>query len=158
MSFNIEVEVGSSIRLPTAGKYCDRDIVITGIKKKTTYTNLLDAAGWTKGIYLSSGEERTDANAYTTGYMPVVDKGTIYLKNVTIPDESSHGNRFCLYNEDKSFKGSISLQSSAGQEVEYDSNGNLIRFKFWADGTRYIRLSTWGIDETSIITYNEPIE
>ena len=29
MSFNIEVEAGTSVRLPTAGKYCDRDIVIT---------------------------------------------------------------------------------------------------------------------------------
>lgn len=26
--FNIEVEGGSSVRLPTAGKYCDRDIVV----------------------------------------------------------------------------------------------------------------------------------
>lgn len=29
MSYNVEVQGGSSIRLPTAGKYCDRDIVIT---------------------------------------------------------------------------------------------------------------------------------
>lgn len=29
MSFNVEVQGGSSVRLPTAGKYCDRDIVIT---------------------------------------------------------------------------------------------------------------------------------
>lgn len=29
MSFNITVEGGSSVRLPTAGKYCDQDIVIT---------------------------------------------------------------------------------------------------------------------------------
>ncbi len=29
MSFNIEVEGGKTVRLPTAGKYCDRDIVIT---------------------------------------------------------------------------------------------------------------------------------
>lgn len=29
MSFNIEVEGGSSVRLPTKGKYCDRDIVVT---------------------------------------------------------------------------------------------------------------------------------
>ena len=28
-AFNIEVAGGSSVRLPTAGKYCDRDIVIT---------------------------------------------------------------------------------------------------------------------------------
>lgn len=29
MSHNITVEGGTSVRLPTAGKYCDRDIVIT---------------------------------------------------------------------------------------------------------------------------------
>lgn len=29
MSWNIEVEGGSSVRLPTKGKYCDRDIVVT---------------------------------------------------------------------------------------------------------------------------------
>lgn len=27
--FNIEVAGGSSVRLPTAGKYCDRDIIVT---------------------------------------------------------------------------------------------------------------------------------
>ena len=26
---NITVEGGSSVRLPTAGKYCDRDVVVT---------------------------------------------------------------------------------------------------------------------------------
>ena len=30
MSHNITVEGGTSVRLPTAGKYCDRDILITG--------------------------------------------------------------------------------------------------------------------------------
>lgn len=29
MSYNITVEGGTSVRLPTAGKYCDRDIIIT---------------------------------------------------------------------------------------------------------------------------------
>lgn len=29
MSWNIEVEGGKSVRLPTAGKYCDQDIVVT---------------------------------------------------------------------------------------------------------------------------------
>lgn len=29
MSYNITVEGGSSVRLPTSGKYCDRDIVVT---------------------------------------------------------------------------------------------------------------------------------
>lgn len=30
MSFNLELESGQSVKLPTAGKYCDRDIVVTG--------------------------------------------------------------------------------------------------------------------------------
>lgn len=29
--FNIEIAGGSTVRLPTAGKYCDRDIVVTGL-------------------------------------------------------------------------------------------------------------------------------
>lgn len=29
MSFNITLEGGTSLRLPTAGKYCDRDIIVT---------------------------------------------------------------------------------------------------------------------------------
>ena len=29
MSFNIEVDCGKTVRLTTAGKYCDRDIVVT---------------------------------------------------------------------------------------------------------------------------------
>jgi hypothetical protein len=35
MSFNIEVEGGKSVRLATAGKYCDRDIVVTAIDGNT---------------------------------------------------------------------------------------------------------------------------
>ena len=38
MSHNITVEGGTSVRLPTAGKYCDRDIVITAEGGKPTPT------------------------------------------------------------------------------------------------------------------------
>lgn len=39
MSWNIEVDGGSSVRLPTAGKYCDRDIIVTaaGSAEADTY-------------------------------------------------------------------------------------------------------------------------
>lgn len=39
MSHNITVESGTSVRLPTSGKYCDRDIVVTA----TGGTENLDA-------------------------------------------------------------------------------------------------------------------
>ena len=37
MSHNIVVEGGSSVRLPTSGKYCDRDIVITATGSAESY-------------------------------------------------------------------------------------------------------------------------
>lgn len=124
-----------------------------------TYKNLLDEAGYTQGIYLGGdGTEKSDANAFTTGYIPVTDKGIIYLKNVTMPDESGHGNRICFYAEDKSCQGSVSLLSTGHQDVTYDASGNLVQFYFYIANSRYIRLSAWNIDETSVITYNEPIE
>ena len=135
------------------------DVVEPELPAEPTYTNLLDEAGYTKGIYMTgNGSEGNDANAYTTGYLPVVDKGYIYLKNVTIPDESSHGNRLHLFNENKEFFGALKLQSGNSTNPVYDASGNLVQFYFHIDGTRFIRLSAWNIDETSIITYNEPIE
>lgn len=69
MSHNITIEGGTSVRLPTAGKYCDRDIVITatgggGVQSKLpsvidrTVTEITsdDLAGVTKvGNYAFSG-------------------------------------------------------------------------------------------------------
>lgn len=37
MSFNIEVEGGKTVRLTTAGKYCDRDIVVTATGESVVY-------------------------------------------------------------------------------------------------------------------------
>lgn len=44
MSFNIEVEGGSSVRLPTAGKYCDMDIIIKALG---------GGGGGASGIYMA---------------------------------------------------------------------------------------------------------
>lgn len=44
--FNIEVQGGSSVRLPTAGKYCDRDIIVTASGGGTEeIENLIDNSG-----------------------------------------------------------------------------------------------------------------
>ena len=34
MSFEVEVPGGSTVRLPTAGKYCDRDIVVSAVENQ----------------------------------------------------------------------------------------------------------------------------
>lgn len=44
--FNIEVQGGSSVRLPTAGKYCDRDIIVTASGGGTEeIENIIDQSG-----------------------------------------------------------------------------------------------------------------
>lgn len=57
--FNITVEGGKSVRLKTAGKYCDRDIVVT-------------ATGTSHQIYKTRLEylESTDRQYIDTGYIP----------------------------------------------------------------------------------------
>lgn len=124
-----------------------------------SYTNVLDTVGWKKGYYLSNGGESVDANASTTGFIPVPSVATIYLENVIMPDESSHGNRVAWYREDKSFIAQMFMTSSyTDSKPVFGEDGNLRQFNISTDGTAYIRLSAWNIDETSIITVNEPIE
>lgn len=71
MSFNIEVEGGKTVRLPIAGKYCDRDIVVT-------------ATGGGGAEPVIESLEITENGTYTApdgvdGYSPV-------SVNVPIPD------------------------------------------------------------------------
>ncbi|MBQ6626373.1 MAG: hypothetical protein IIX27_03690 [Ruminococcus sp.] len=121
---------------------------------------MLEEVGYTKGIYLRGGNESTDANSYTTGFIPCASGSTIYLKNVTMPDEQSYGNIIGVYKADKTPITGFSITSSqTAMNPVFDSDGNLTRFyiDYGAD-LAYIRLSAWGIDETSVITVNEPIE
>lgn len=88
MSFNITVESGSSVRLPTAGKYCDRDIVITGnggsgSGSVETCTVTIDISQWK-----NEGSSRVMDGYYVThegqvnfGYMKDIPD-TITLSNV----------------------------------------------------------------------------
>lgn len=43
MSFNIKIQSGTSARLPTAGKYCDRDILITTVSGDGGIADVYDA-------------------------------------------------------------------------------------------------------------------
>ena len=70
MSHNITIEGGTSVRLPTAGKYCDRDIVITA------------TGGGGGDSDLPAGYHRADYIQFTGNQ--VVDTGISCNKNTKI--------------------------------------------------------------------------
>ena len=43
--FNIEVQGGSSVRLPTGGKYCEKDIIVTASGGTEEIENIIDQSG-----------------------------------------------------------------------------------------------------------------
>jgi hypothetical protein len=78
MSYNITVEGGKSVRLPTAGKYCDRDIVVTA-------TDGADAIV-SRTITKYSSDTLTSIGA--AGFMNCAS-----LKTIDCPNVTSVGNR-----------------------------------------------------------------
>lgn len=159
LSFIVDLTTGDSENIDPPAEPDEPDTPDT----PATYTNVLDTAGYKKGVYLSNGIEGTDADAYTTGYIPIVaaPRDTIYLKNVNMSAELSHGNRIACYKSDKTYidGSTYGVTNDNGLNVVRDSDGNIVSFQVPGHaGIAYIRLSAWNIDETSIITINEPID
>lgn len=106
MSHKITIEGGTSVRLPTAGKYCDRDIVITStggkedlddvLTEQDTLIDELKAVLVSKANNVSVIEplEITENGTYTApdgvdGYSPVtvnVSAGTAETWTITYKD------------------------------------------------------------------------
>lgn len=85
MTHNITVEGGTSVSLPTAGKYCDRDIVVTatgggGVNEPTTISgiNLHDTEADIPNTYLN-GATVISYNSWTTTDFIPVEEGKFYL-------------------------------------------------------------------------------
>lgn len=85
MTHNITVEGGTSVRLPTAGKYCDRDIVVTAtgggsVSEPSTISgiNLHNTETDIPNTYLSGAAVVAYNGWTTTDFIPVED-GKFYL-------------------------------------------------------------------------------
>ena len=85
MSHNITVEGGTSVRLPTAGKYCDRDIVVTAtgggsVNEPSTISgiNLHNKETDIPNTYLS-GATVLEYNGWTTTDFIPVEEGKFYF-------------------------------------------------------------------------------
>ena len=85
MRHNITVEGGTSVRLPTAGKYCDRDIVVTAtvggsVNEPSTISgiNLHNKETDIPNTYLD-GAAVLEYNGWTTTDFIPVEEGKFYL-------------------------------------------------------------------------------
>lgn len=100
--FNITVEGGTSKRLKTAGKYCDRDIVVTatgggGAPVTISGVNLHDVTADTPDTYIN-GDKLTAYKGWTTTDFIPVEKGKLYIAYST----SDIAARYCrMYDENK---------------------------------------------------------
>ena len=85
MTHNITVEGGTSVRLPTSGKYCDRDIVVTAtgggsVTEPSTISgiNLHNKETDIPNTYLS-GATVLEYNGWTTTDFIPVEEGKFYF-------------------------------------------------------------------------------
>ena len=100
MTHNITVEGGTSVRLPTAGKYCDRDIVVTAtgggsVSEPSTIsgTNLHNKKTDIPNTYLS-GAALLEYNGWTTTDFIPVEEGKFYLVYSTSAIDQKYCSKF----------------------------------------------------------------
>ena len=100
MTHNITVEGGTSVRLPTAGKYCDRDIVVTAtgggsVSEPATIIgiNLHNKETDIPNTYLS-GAAVVKYNGWTTTDFIPVEEGKFYLAYSTSVIDSKYCSKF----------------------------------------------------------------
>ena len=117
----------------------------------------------------NDGTDREMEGCYTTGYIKAKSGDIIYMKNVNMPDSNeNYASMVYHFDSEKAFITGYGYNSEImGADVvaatmEYDENGWCIRFivndmDSQNNPCEYIRITCLGIDETSIITVNEPI-
>lgn len=136
--------------------------------------NVYNSVGYRNGFRLNSSGGETDNNAAgvaVTGFIPCKNGDTIYLKNVAyIPGGTSSSAYLCFYVEGPTST-AINVKEGLYKDNTYvftdittdPTTGYMTSFKIvWGsmnfpEGS-FIRMSAPGLDSTSIITVNQPIE
>ena len=97
MTHNITVEGGTSVRLPTSGKYCDRDIVVTAtgggsVNEPSTISgiNLHNTETDIPNTYLEGAAVIAYNGWKTTDFIPV-EEGKFYF----VYSASALGTKYC---------------------------------------------------------------
>lgn len=128
MSYDITIPSGSSKRLPTAGKYCDQDIIVTaegggGATATISGINLHDSALDTANSYLSNGVVRDYSGWKSTDFV-LLEQGKFYV----VYCSSSIDLKYCArYDASKTYKANLNASAFAlttNKAVPYILAGN----------------------------------
>ena len=122
-------------------------------------TNVLDTVGYTEGYRLnSSGGVAERSDRAVTGFIEVAQGNTLYFKNVTT-QTSDYGCNIAHYDSAKTaISGKSYVIASDNSAATWWDDGSLKSFKIDEAGVAYVRFCFVAIDETSVITVNEPID
>jgi hypothetical protein len=126
-----------------------------------TLTNVLNTVGYEVGrLSGSTGQFNADyANRYTTGFINAKTGDTLYFKNIVGTPADSYGCHIAMYDSSKTFISGRSFTIPA--DVSYATwheDGNLKSCKINFENVEWVRFTFVSIDDTSIITVNQPIE
>ena len=133
MSHNITVEGGTSVRLPTAGKYCDRDIVVTAtgggsVSEPSTISgiNLHNTETDIPNTYMI-GDRIIAYNGWTTTDFIPVEEGKFYLVYST----SEFDIRYCSkFDANKENAKALSFSTCLNKNIPTIINGHDGYFRF----------------------------
>ena len=133
MTHNITVEGGTSVRLPTSGKYCDRDIVVTAtgggsVSEPSTISgiNLHNTETDIPNTYLSGATVIAYNGWTTTDFIPV-EAGKYYLIYSTRELNSQYCSRF---NADKKGARSLPFATCLNKNIPTIVSGHDGYFRF----------------------------
>jgi hypothetical protein len=150
-----------TIKVVRIGRGASREVEMTW--HEVSYTNILKEVGYKENTRLSASSgfaEREQDGVDLTGYIPVKFGDVLRFKNMTVPQTTTgYGNTIYLFDTSKTGTNSAPVTDliGVGYWTAVWDEGNLVELKYGGD-TGFIRINATNIDDTSIITINEPIE
>ena len=133
MTHNITVEGGTSVRLPTSGKYCDRDIVVTAtgggsVSEPSTISgiNLHNTETDIPNTYMI-GDRIIAYNGWTTTDFIPVEEGKFYF----VYSVSAIGTKYCSkFDANKENAKALSFSTCLNKNIPTIINGHDGYFRF----------------------------
>lgn len=135
MSYNITVDGGTSVRLPTAGKYCDRDIVVTAtgggsVNEPSTISgiNLHNKKTDIPNTYLDGAAVIAYNGWKTTDFIPV-EEGKFYLVYSSSGFDQKYCSKFDANKENaKALSGTINCTDKKNKPMFIQGHDGYFRF------------------------------